>query len=198
MPGPWWRIKSVALCCVCLSGMRVCVSILLSGRRVSKRKVREFLNMDGAHACLEVGDGEREFSLLWGSKYGEYSYDGAGKRFALNLGKSVRVWGELYEPCDVRDFVLEGNGRKLGSVLKTYEEMGKARAGAWECEGELKKLSGCASSSAVWELVKAADVMGARESGIEGSVMTVGELHEYLVRCKQQQQRFTAAVKPVE
>ena len=72
--------------------------------------------MDGAHACMEVGDGEHECSLLWGSKYGEYSYDGTGNRFALLLVKSVSVWSELYEPCDVLDFLLEG---KLGCVLKT-------------------------------------------------------------------------------
>ena len=174
--------------------MRVCVSILMSGRRVSKRKVREFLNMDGAHACMEVGEGEREFSLLWGSKYGEYGYDGAGKRFALNLGRAVRVWGELYEPCDVRDFVFEGDWRKFGCVLKSYEDLGKARAGAWECEGELKKLSGFASSSAVWELMHVAGVRGLKETR-EGAVMTVGELHEYLVRCKRAQ-TFNAGQNP--
>lgn len=171
--------------------MRVCVSVLLSGRRVSKRRVRDFLEMSAAHACVEVKCGEREFSLLWGSKYGEYSYDGAGKRFALGLGKSVRVWGELYEPCDVRDFVLEGDGRRLGCVLKTYEDIGKAQAGAWECEGELRKLSGWASASAVWELMRVAGVseIEDRDKDRDSAVITVGELHDYLVKRTRQQSR---------
>ena len=162
--------------------MRVCVSVLLSGRRVSKRRVRDFLEMTAAHACVEVKCGEREFSLLWGSKYSEYGYDGAGKRFALGLGKTVRVWGELYEPCDVRDFVLEGDGRKLGCVLSAYESMGKAQAGAWECESELKKLSGWASASTVWEVMHVAGVNGLGGADRDGGVITVSELHDYLVR----------------
>lgn len=176
-------LNTLCLILLCVP-MRVCVSVLLCGREISHRRVREFLHMSAAHVCMEVQQGRDEFSLLWDSNYGEYGYGGSGKRFALNLGKAVKVWGERYEPCDVRDFVLQGDERKLGSVLTAYERIRESRAIAWECEGELRKLSGWASASAVWELMGVAGVGGVASVGRDrdSTVVTVSELHDILVR----------------